>query len=80
MERLAKRYTRYGWAKNKGYGTKEHQEAILRHGLTRWHRKQFVETWREKKNKKSPLGIWKAASSVGNRVHNGLSGRLARED
>jgi len=35
----------YGWARNKGYGTREHQEAILKHGITRLHRKKFVETF-----------------------------------
>ena len=39
---------RYKWGKNKGYGTKEHQNAILKYGLTRQHRKQFVETWLSK--------------------------------
>jgi len=31
----------YGFAKHKGYGTKQHREAILTHGLTPWHRKTF---------------------------------------
>ncbi|OGM26380.1 hypothetical protein A3D00_04450 [Candidatus Woesebacteria bacterium RIFCSPHIGHO2_02_FULL_38_9] len=35
----------YGWERNKGYGTKEHQSAILKYGLTRYHRKTFVETF-----------------------------------
>lgn len=44
---LSKRpkYRKYGWGRNKGYGTKEHQNAIKKHGITRQHRKQFVETW-----------------------------------
>lgn len=33
---------KYGWGRNKGYGTKEHQKAILKYGLTRYHRKLFV--------------------------------------
>lgn len=32
----------YGWSKNKGYGTKEHQDAIKKYGTTRYHRKLFV--------------------------------------
>lgn len=36
---------RYGWDKNKGYGTKAHQKAIKLHGITKHHRIQFVETW-----------------------------------
>lgn len=31
----------YGFAKHKGYGTKQHQEAIIAHGLTPWHRRTF---------------------------------------
>lgn len=31
----------YGFAKHKGYGTKQHRDAILEHGLTPWHRKTF---------------------------------------
>ena len=36
---------KYKWAKNKGYGTLEHRKAIKKYGLTRHHRKLFVETW-----------------------------------
>ncbi|KKU10607.1 MAG: Ribonuclease HII [Candidatus Woesebacteria bacterium GW2011_GWB1_45_5] len=39
------KYRKYGWGRNKGYGTKEHQTAILKYGTTRQHRKKFVETW-----------------------------------
>lgn len=39
------KYRKYGWASNKGYGTREHQTAIKKYGLTRQHRKAFVETW-----------------------------------
>ncbi len=44
---LSKRpkYRKYGWGRNKGYGTREHQAAIKKYGLTRQHRKQFIETW-----------------------------------
>jgi len=38
-------YKVYGWGRNKGYGTKEHQRAILRYGITRYHRKVFVKTF-----------------------------------
>lgn len=41
MKKLHKKYPRYGLAKHKGYGTKEHQEAIRKHGLSRIHRKSF---------------------------------------
>ncbi len=39
------KYKKYGWGRNKGYGTREHQGAIRKHGLTRYHRKAFVETF-----------------------------------
>lgn len=39
------KFKKYGWGRNKGYGTKEHQNAIKKFGLTRYHRKQFVETF-----------------------------------
>ncbi len=45
MRKLSKRYAYYGWDKNKGYGTQEHQKAILRYGTTVLHRTVFVETW-----------------------------------
>ena len=32
---------KYGIKKNKGYGTKEHMEAIKKYGITKWHRKTF---------------------------------------
>jgi ribonuclease HII len=35
----------YGFAKHKGYGTKQHREAILAHGLTPWHRKTFCRAF-----------------------------------
>lgn len=45
------KYKKYGWGRNKGYGTKEHQKAILRYGLTCIHRKDFIKTWRKSKSK-----------------------------
>src|SRR3972149_2067762 len=47
MLRLGKKpkYKKYGWDRNKGYGTKKHQEAIKKYGITRYHRKQFVKAF-----------------------------------
>jgi ribonuclease HII len=42
MEEYAQQYPQYNWAKNKGYGTKEHIEAIRRHGTCALHRKGFL--------------------------------------
>ena len=39
------RYKRYRWGRNKGYGTKAHQEAIKKYGVTRYHRKSFVKAF-----------------------------------
>jgi ribonuclease HII len=41
MQRLAQRYEGYGWITNVGYGTAEHQAAIVRLGLTPHHRLSF---------------------------------------
>lgn len=51
MWKLAKKYPRYGWRKSKGYGTKDHQKAILKYGLICLHRKQFVETFLRKQTR-----------------------------
>ena len=34
----------YGWDKNKGYGTKNHKEAIIKHGTTDIHRLTFLKS------------------------------------
>ena len=41
MMRLAQEYPMYGWAKNKGYPTREHRLAIREHGLSPYHRLTF---------------------------------------
>jgi ribonuclease HII len=41
MVRLARRYRRYGWESNKGYGTPEHARAIEKHGVCTHHRRSF---------------------------------------
>ena len=33
----------YGWNKNKGYGTKQHMDAIKKYGITDYHRKTFIK-------------------------------------
>lgn len=42
MVRLAKRYRRYGWESNKGYGTPEHALAVKKHGICTHHRRSFA--------------------------------------
>lgn len=41
MKKLHKKYPQYGFAKHKGYGTKQHQGAIRKYGLSKIHRKSF---------------------------------------
>jgi ribonuclease HII len=38
-------YRKYHWCENKGYGTKEHREAIGQYGATRYHRQQFIRAY-----------------------------------
>lgn len=41
MMRIAEQHPEYRWDKNKGYPTKDHREAILRHGICDLHRRTF---------------------------------------
>ena len=41
MKKLHQKYPRYGWNKNKGYGTLIHRKAIKEFGLCKYHRKSF---------------------------------------
>jgi ribonuclease HII len=41
MRRLHRRYPLYNFLENKGYGTREHLEAIARHGVIPEHRKSY---------------------------------------
>ena len=41
MSQLHNSFPVYNWAKNKGYPTKTHREAIKNHGITAYHRKSF---------------------------------------
>lgn len=45
MRFLNNKYPGYGFDKNKGYGTKEHQEALLKHGLTEVHRTGYCKKY-----------------------------------
>ncbi len=42
MIELDSRYPEYGFARNKGYGTKEHIEALRKYGPCPFHRKSFI--------------------------------------
>lgn len=41
MAELDLEFPEYNWKKNKGYPTKDHREAILKHGFCKYHRKTF---------------------------------------
>lgn len=41
MKSLSKKYPRYHFDKNKGYGTKDHRKQIKKYGLSKIHRKSF---------------------------------------
>lgn len=41
MAKIHKEFPMYNWAKNKGYPTKEHRNAIREFGATEYHRKTF---------------------------------------
>lgn len=43
MNRLADKYSYYGWEHNKGYPTRQHIEALLKFGPTPVHRKSFLK-------------------------------------
>ena len=41
MVKFSEKYPEYSFEKNKGYGTKDHREAISKYGLSDIHRKSF---------------------------------------
>jgi ribonuclease HII len=41
MLRLHTEFPHYGWENNKGYGTREHRDAIEKFGLCKYHRRSF---------------------------------------
>jgi ribonuclease HII len=41
MLKIHEEFPMYNWAKNKGYPTREHRDAIRKHGISPYHRKSF---------------------------------------
>lgn len=41
MEKIHSEFPEYNWAQNKGYPTLNHRMAIMKHGITPYHRKSF---------------------------------------
>lgn len=52
MEKMDKKYPRYGFKKHKGYGTKTHFEKIKNYGLSEIHRISFLKNIKRGKNAK----------------------------
>jgi len=44
MDKIHNEYPAYGWNRNKGYPTHFHREAIVRNGITPYHRRSFALT------------------------------------
>jgi len=57
MTKLSQEHPEYGWGKNKGYGTKDHRDALVAYGLSPHHRTLPCETVLSKvAAKKRPTG------------------------
>jgi len=41
MTKIDREFPDYGWKKNKGYPTPDHRRAIIKHGITQYHRRTF---------------------------------------
>ena len=41
ITKMSKKYIKYYWNKNAGYGTKDHLSAIKKFGISKYHRKTF---------------------------------------
>ncbi len=57
MELMGQMYPAYGFEKHKGYGTKQHREALSKHGISPIHRRSFkpIKEIEERLNKKPLL-------------------------
>ena len=42
MARLARCHPQYGWERNAGYGSPQHQQALAEHGVTGFHRRSYA--------------------------------------
>jgi len=41
MKKIHEEFPMYNWKQNKGYGTEEHRQAIMKYGITKYHRRSF---------------------------------------
>ena len=58
MVKMDERYPGYGFAKHKGYPTKEHREAVMRLGLSPIHRHLFCRKLLSEKNERDSLTLF----------------------
>ena len=42
MQALDKDWPAYGWCQNNGYGTRQHQQALAKYGISPHHRRSFA--------------------------------------
>lgn len=62
---LAERFPTYKWDSNKGYRSRDHWEALDKYGMSKWHRRTFVEHWlQEATNRKTALPVDEDANSA----------------
>ena len=45
VSKMSKKFKKYLWNKNFGYGTKEHIRAIKKFGITKYHRRTFAPVY-----------------------------------
>lgn len=62
MDRLDRRYPVYGFARHKGYGTREHLEALRTHGPCRLHRLSFAKVLPEAGRGEAGQGVLRQGS------------------
>ena len=53
MNKMSKKFKKYKWDLNAGYGTKDHIKAIKKYGITEFHRKTFKPVHKMLRLKKS---------------------------
>ncbi len=46
MLEIDREFPQYGFARHKGYGTRDHIAALDEYGPCRWHRESFLKNWR----------------------------------
>ena len=60
MIKLSKKYPKYNWDKNFGYGTRDHLLGLKKYGVTKHHRKKFKPVYKMlmKKKTRNTIGLF----------------------